>query len=77
MGTKFIEKQVILELNSGCTAQLNNIKSKRHEAFGWNTHKIINFQISLKNPNFSYFKKLDMSHFNFSEEIVVLDDKFG
>lgn len=64
-----------MELESGCVAQLNNIKLRRHETSGWDSHKLINFEISLKNLNFSLFKKMDL-HFNFSDEKVILDDKF-
>lgn len=75
---RFIEKQIILDLKSGCAAQLNNIKLKRHESFQWSNNKILNFEISLKNLNFSHFKHLDENFLklNFSEDKVVLNDRF-
>lgn len=76
VSTKLIKKQVILDLEAGCTAQLNNIKLKRHETYAFSTHKIINLEISLKDLNFSHYKKFDMTKLDFAEEKVILDDKF-
>lgn len=78
VSNKFIKKQMILELRSGCVAHLNNIKLRRHESFEWGNHRMINFEISIKNLNFSHFKKLDvnLANLNFSEDRVILNDKF-